>query len=394
MSPFAAIPTRAITSVVAAGTLLLSAAPASAQATWAQIPSPNAPGSNLLYGAAASGASNVWTVGQVVDYSASPPTWNSLALRFNGSAWAPVRPPDLPGSDSLAGVDTTADTDVWAVGSRETGVNTHFFRTLIIHWDGIRWATVPSPNPNPAGNNGLASVRVVPGGSGAAWAVGSYSDPLSSIDHRALIVRRSGGTWTAVAAPRVTSSDFLEAVDASGASDAWAVGWAGEGPYGAPSAAITVRWNGSSWRAVPVPVTGPAVLYGVVALSPTDAWAVGYAYPGGPHWIPLVLHFNGVSWTRASIPLPPASGQLHDVVALSPTNVYAVGYADSATPAETYVLHWDGRTWTRERTPSPAASPQLTGAAAVGPETIWATGQRVDQTSYDYRTLTVRTTNG
>jgi hypothetical protein len=30
----------------------------------------------------------------------------------------------------------------------------------------------------------------------------------------------------------------------------------------------------------------------------------------------------------------------------------------------------------------------------VAPSTVWAVGQRVDQTSYDCRTLTVRTSNG
>ena len=94
-------------------------------------------------------------------------------------------------------------------------------------------------------------------------------------------------------------------------------------------------------------------------------WAT---YTGGPHWIPLVLRWNGTTWSRATIPVPQFGGQLRDVVALSSNNVYAVGLAGEGTFAETLVLHWNGTSWTREPTPSPAIGPKLFGAARDQPE--------------------------
>jgi hypothetical protein len=35
------------------------------------------------------------------------------------------------------------------------------------------------------------------------------------------------------------------------------------------------------------------MLFGVEALAPDDVWAVGHTYIGGPHWIPLILHWDG-----------------------------------------------------------------------------------------------------
>jgi hypothetical protein len=192
----------------------------------------------------------------------------------------------------------------------------------------------------------------------------------------------------------VASADFLEAVDATGPADAWAVGWGSNGPYLSPSLGITLRWNGTSWRSVPNPLNSPAMLSGVKAVAPADVWAVGQAYTGGPSWVPVILHFNGTAWSRVAIPNPNQAGELDDVVALSATNIYAVGSAGEGSAAQTLVLHWDGRAWTQQPTPSPQFGATLRGAAAVSPSTVWAVGNYASQATGGYQTLTIRTTNG
>ena len=131
------------------------------------------------------------------------------------------------------------------------------------------------------------------------------------------------------------------------------------------------------------------MLFGVRAVAPDDVWVVGHRYPGGPRWIPLILHWDGTAWTQATIPPFPQGGQLRDVVSRSPTNVDAVGFAGEGTNADTLVLHWDGTSWTRQPTPSPPTGPKLYGAAIAG-NTTWAAGYRYQPARFGNVTLTLR----
>jgi hypothetical protein len=377
---------------LAVGLVLLASAPAGAQAAWTRIPSPNSPGSNELQGAAGADASHVWAVGRVVNADVNPASYRSLILRWDGGAWAPATHPRFARNHALRGVAAPAANDAWAVGTRQ--VASGGLVTRVEHWDGSRWSTVASPNPNPGGLNELNGVAGVPSTPGAVWAVGSYSKPNANFGTLKLILRRSGGSWQVLPSPAFTPEDHLEAVDATGPADAWAVGWGSISPFGGTAVGIALRWNGASWTSVAIPQPSPIMLFGAEALAPNDVWAVGHTYPGGPHWIPLVLHWDGAAWSRATLPVFPAGGQLRDVVALSPTNVYAVGLDGEGFNAQTLVLHWNGVSWTKQATPSPPVGPKLYGAAAVGPSTVWGVGYRYDQRAAANQTLTIRTTTG
>jgi hypothetical protein len=301
-----------------------------------------------------------------------------------------VAHPHFSTNHVLRGVDASAPNDAWAVGSRWSA--TGGVQTLVEHWDGTRWSVVRTPNPNRTGINQLNAVKAVPSDPQTVWAVGSFSNPAGSYGELTLILRRSGGRWSTVPSPNVTADNHLEAVDATGPNDAWAVGWGNTSPFGGTAIAIVQRWNGSSWQAVSIPQPSPVMLFGVRAVAPDDVWAVGHTYVGGPHWIPLVLHWDGVSWSRATIPVPEFGGQLRDVVSLSPTNVYAIGFSGESGFAGTLVLRWNGSSWTGEATPSPASSPKLYGGAAIAPNTVWAVGYRFHQGLFDNQTLTLRAT--
>jgi hypothetical protein len=62
--------------------------------------------------------------------------------------------------------------------------------------------------------------------------------------------------------------------------------------------------------------------------------------------------------------------------------VVAVGHATGAP----LVLRWNGTSFTRETTPA-SSNPFLTGAAAAGPAGVWALGYRFDLNAYANRTL-------
>src|SRR5260370_35597007 len=107
-----------------------------------------------------------------------------------------VKPSPSTGSATLSAVAATSAKDVWAVGSFNTG---GAFRTLIEHWDGTRWMIVPSPNPA-AGfhtTNTLAAVVAITPKN--AWAFGFYEKTTTSF--RTLIEHWDGVKWSVMASP-------------------------------------------------------------------------------------------------------------------------------------------------------------------------------------------------
>jgi len=70
----------------------------------------------------------------------------------------------------LAAVTAVTPADVWAVGVRCAQDCTDVEHTLIRHWNGRVWSTVPSPNPSPIVDQ-LFSVSA--DSARDAWAVGA-----------------------------------------------------------------------------------------------------------------------------------------------------------------------------------------------------------------------------
>ena len=132
-----------------------------------------------------------------------------------------------------------------------------------------------------------------------------------------------------------------------------------------------------------VPATGSTALAGVDARTPSDVWAVGSSRIDNDTQ-PYAAHFDGTSWRHVATPTLARGGELSDVVALSPSNVVAVGRSNG----DPLVLRWNGSSWTREGTPG-SANPYLTGAAAAGPNAVWAVGYRFELNAYSNRTLTM-----
>ncbi len=129
------------------------------------------------------------------------------------------------------------------------------------------------------------------------------------------------------------------------ATEAWAVG--GIGIPGSPTAVAIQRWDGTTWTAVegPSPGTSANELLSVDASGPNDVWAVGRTSSGSGD-DPLVVHLDGTEWTQVEVP-EEIDGVLTGVAAIAPTDVWAVGYVgDPAASLErALVLHWDGSAW-------------------------------------------------
>ncbi|MGZ8596386.1 MAG: hypothetical protein ACXWYJ_12060 [Actinomycetota bacterium] len=148
------------------------------------------------------------------------------------------------------------------------------------------------------------------------------------------------------------------------ADDAWAVG-----------DDLIVHWDGVAWT-----VTGPSIMRAhtyaaVAARNAADVWVVGWVVSQDQN-VPLLLHYDGVTWTRVHVPRPAGEGMLHDVVVMAGGVVWAVGGFDLYTPDVRrrggLAYRFDGSSWAR--IPVPARVATLSAATPSGRAGLWTVG--------------------
>jgi hypothetical protein len=261
--------------------------------------------------------------------------------------------------------------DVWAVGRHEVGLG---YGTLGEHWDGTRWLLSPTADVGTSSElHGVATVAT-----DNVWAVGMFN--LSAV----LAERWDGTGWFVDSPTPVGVFSDLNGVDGTSPSDVWAVGFY-EPTITSSNLTLAYHWNGLQWTRVPTPNGGPGNSYlnDVVALSPTDAWAVGQYLASGGDNLPLAEHWNGTSWTV--VDTPQFSGALLlAVAAISSNDVWAVGWRAGAG----FVLHWDGTSWTRVPAPSLGVETYLKDVDGTSANDVWAVGYATPN-SEDWLTVTL-----
>jgi hypothetical protein len=277
--------------------------------SWSIVSTPNAGTSfgdyDVLKGAAAPSATNVWAVGYAGN--ASSPNDKALVEHWNGTTWSIVASPDPDYTQDLYAVAAVSASDIWAVGG-SFNYNPYGYGALIEHWNGASWSVVPNPATTALyGVTALASNNV--------WAVG-YGQ----------ILHWNGTKWSIV--PNTGAYD-LQAIAAVSGTNVWAVGYeqvgSGEGYYDYPA---IEQWNGSAWSAVPgAPGYGQGYLFGVTAPSATSVWAVG-----DKNGLSFAEKWNGTSWQQVATPNVSTSNNTFQAAAANSGNVWAVGEWYRATP--------------------------------------------------------------
>ena len=260
---------------------------------WVKKSPPNPTGgNNVLYGVSADSSTDAWAVG--LYYNVNTAVYSTLTLHWNGTSWKKVTSPNLPGAteNTLRGVTAFSSTDAWAAGSSVDGSGVD--HTLILHWNGTTWTRVAStPNPGTTYNKlfGISEASA-----NDVWAVGWY-DQSGLFDSLAL--HWNGVSWKQVKSPNPTGTTgrFLQGVDARTSSDVWSAGSVLVPPTQYQT--FTIHWTGTKWSRIasPNPSSSNDALFGVSADSSTDAWSVGYAVDGGGHYVTLALRWNGTSWS-------------------------------------------------------------------------------------------------
>ncbi len=251
------------------------------------------------------------------------------------------------------------------------------------------WTVVAIP---PAGQDAFVIGLSADSGTDA-WAVGTVNRPGGAAPGP-LIDHWNGTAWRVATAPVYPSGDLvnLDGVSASGAADAWAVGFTETGGGGGQPFPTAAHWNGTAWNVVPpasITIGGQPVsnyLVGVADLGPADAWAVDECVPEATGF---VEHWNGTAWNVVPVPDPnpvhPGMTQsLSAISAPSPDDVWAVGdYLIRTGPTsdryETYTLHWNGTSWRVVQMPKVASANhleayQFNALDAISPGNVWAVG--------------------
>ena len=216
-------------------------------------------GGAVLHGLAALGPNDVWAVGSV---RGAP-----YAVRWNGAVWRTVALPAAPGGGSLNAISGTA-ADLWLVGAAADAAH-----VLTMHFDGVRWSTVPDAGVS---DGGLLTVAAI--APNDVWAGGD-----------ALLQHYDGTQWRDVSQ---TFSGVHEALAALSSNDVWL------GAAGGVASYDGAAWQSVTARQMGLPAGASAQFAGVSALSPTDVWAAGTLGTGSAS-TPVVVHYDGVAWQPA-----------------------------------------------------------------------------------------------
>ena len=303
--------------------------------------------------------------------AATPPGQDARAGRAPGSLVTA-----LPGR--LFGVSAVSPADVWAVGNDcSAGPCT----TLTLHWNGTSWSKVASPSP---GNGGYAILTAVYALSAtSAWAVGDYCPTNDCTVEDTLILHWNGTAWARVNSPGPSSPlAQLLGVIATSPTSAWAVGdyvSMASGQY----QTLILHWNGRAWSQVNSPNPSPGhsnFLTAVGGTSSTGLWAAGYYGTRSLNDDTLILHWNGTAWSQVNSPSTHSSvNQLEGVTASSQARGWAVGYYATGTAFgyKTLILRWNGTFWSLASSPDPSRAGEnfLSAVTATSPANAWAVGE-------------------
>jgi hypothetical protein len=179
--------------------------------------------------------------------------------------------------------------------------------------------------------------------------------------------------FTTVTSPNVTKSDYnqLDGVVAVSPKDAWAVGFART--TGLLFHVLVEHWNGTSWSihaSAPLPAANDTRLHALAALSGTNVWAVG---TDAAH--SLIEHWTGASWSVVPSPsAEPSGSELLAISAVSASDIWAVGHTGGASSGA-LIEHWNGTVWSVVTSPALSGFGHLTGVAGTSANNVWAVGR-------------------
>lgn len=291
-----------------------------------------------------------------------------------------------PNVQFLTAISAESATDVWGGGRAFAPLlpTVHFDGT---HWTGFADAVVSKDRTDGSQIQGVTAISPT-----NAWAVGFEGlNGQFNGSFKGFIEHWDGTKWSlnnTVDFTKPGDGDaVLNAIAHTSASDIWAVGSFTQF-NGAADEPLVMHFNGTSWTQVAAPAEtfGFTTLSAVSARTPTDAWAVGFTNPDdGTGDEPITMHWDGTSWSFVTSALSTGvlgQDDLSGVVAVAANDVWAVGAITSPTdtaPSRTFIEHFDGTSWKWVSSPNLVVNGvtqgcALTSVTAVSATDIWAGG--------------------
>jgi hypothetical protein len=257
-----------------------------------------------------------WAVGQILDLSHPATAPQALIMRFQNCQWRQAGQ-TIPAAQ-LTAVAMTSPTDGWAVGTTMTSVNT---------------------------------------GASVVW-----------VDERGLLLHYHDGVWQSVAFPD-SHVPVYEQIRMVSPTDGWMLIFEGKvhtTPYTVAENYALYHYDGTAWRAQPMPFKTPSLDLADLAAGPGDLWIVG-SDTDGFGCCGVIARYHGGQWSTWKNLISKSGLDTFDAVALvSPRNVWVFGAhrANSQTPDNTGVaLRYDGANWSQ--VPIAGGPVSAPGAVAV-----------------------------
>lgn len=236
-------------------------------------------------------------------------------------------------TEDLSDVWASSASDVWVVG-----------KGGVLRYDGSSWSS------GPATPNGYGPHRV--------WGV-SVSDVwvISGIT----VYQLNGSTWTSIMDKPVVMHDLWASATKNVVVTAMT-----STTEGKDFTSSHYHYDGQSWTEKPS--VADRWYFSVWGLSSSDVWAGGGITPkvltDYSQVKPLLMHYNGTSWSEESVGLP-VQGMVSDVWGSSSTQVFAVG-------SQGMILQRQGKLWYPLTSPTQKNLTSIWGSSASD---IWAVGE-------------------
>ena len=308
--------------------------PARSQEDWTVVPLATiGEGDDCFSGVDGTSPNDVWAVGTWQN----PYVFKSLIQHFDGTSWTKLPAPDTGSRQWLEDVLAISPQSAIAVGSYIVGTSTG--QPLAMEWNGAEWALMATP----VFEGGADFEAIDRSPAGTIWVAGFLYGT-------AFLARRSEGGWDIVYAPHVGGErNNFHDLDARSDTEIWAVGTRSERM--GQRMLLIQRYDGNgNWTTFDIQSPGGMDRFtGVRAFAANDVWATGYYYDRTLFLDqPMIMHYDGVSWTRTQVPAyPGGSVVLESVAATAPDDIYVVGtYSPTGGIQGPFMLHYDGVSWT------------------------------------------------
>lgn len=266
---------------------------------------------------------------------------------------------------SFSSVDCVSVTDCFVVGSAVTYDGGPQPSTpFIARWNGTKWSIMRSANVSGRNMNALSDISCT--APDFCMAVGTAASTSNPSAEQPLVERWDGTSWKLLPSP-VT----LRQVSCTKKKFCMAVAL--------PNVA---RWDGVKWTIVPTARVAAGQVFRVVSCLTGEAcFAAGdYSNKNG-YTNQVAERWNGTRWL-----VTPSKGSGYGYFSMSglacantEACMGAGAWTDSTYANEAFAQHWNGNTWSENRpaSPSPALFAQLTGIACPAPTTCIAGGYYV-----------------